>query len=660
MNPEIYPEGTIIDGRYRIVRRLGRGGFATVYQAEHLQLGRAAALKVLEPVAPHVTARFQARFNTEARIAANLDHPNVVRIFDFGFIEGDDRPYMAMELLEGTDLDEYLRGAGSMDPARARALFLPILDALRVGHERGIVHKDLKPANLFFLKAGTPDEKLIVLDYGIARLEGDANPNHTEEGTYTGTPAYMPPEYIQRREVTSAYDVYQLGLIFIEAMTGQPVVVAGSPLAYLVAHIEGKHRIPEGFGDTALGATLLKAIAIEPANRYANAGEFFDAVSIAEVRAGTDFTLAAITVDEAGAEQIAAARRTTERPAPLNKPKSGLPIALILGALLLVGLVGCSSIALLVGAYFMVDDDFDEFDDPAIYMPSEPIALDPPEFPTMPNIANYPSEGQEMQAWLLARYMILTTLNQVRLYDDLLAKTGGWTAKGAAFVPSGTNDLMGLGRQQLQFGLDNAPRREPLEGTARALMSDLNALQQILSDLYDYHSVMRGWESDAGAHGKQLTGQLHGIAQRFEPAFAKFSTHVDQELIKHLAQREDLFATNPFLQLATRAMVAEATLIRTMAEGVGTPKSNAALSKFDGSLQALEKHMRSHQAALTEQYMPTMGIHDRFLGSLKDTRRQAVEIRTGAEGGDDTRADVIFMWMQLHMTFDVYNQLQRF
>ena len=665
----IYPEGTIIDGRYRIERRLGRGGFATVYQAEHLQLGRRAALKVLEPVAPHITERFQARFNTEARIAANLDHPNVVRIFDFGFIEGDDRPYIAMEMLEGRDLEAFLEDEGAMDPVRARRLFLPVLDALRLGHERGIVHKDLKPSNLYLVKEGTDEERVVVLDYGIARIEGDANPRYTEEGTYTGTPAYRPPEYIHRREVTPAYDVYQVGLIFIELMTGQPVVVAGSQIAYMVAHVEGQHRIPDGFTDTPLGAALVKAIAVEPSQRYGDAGEMLAAIEIADVGVGTDFTLPAITLDDAQQQQITSrgtlGQRTTEpRIPPRSAPRKRSSLAPLIGLFIVFGVFGCGGLALLTTAWFVLEEA-----EESTWHPGEaPLSaadpglpfVDSPQVPTMPNIGQLSDAGQEMHAWLLSRYMILTTLNQVRLYEDILQKTGGWSANGASFVPTGTDDLLGLAAQQMQIGLDTPPRRAGLEQQAQAMSDDLAALGDLLGDLYDYHSVQRGWEVDQGAHGKELTQQLLALAKRFRPQFQQFSTQVDKELIHHLAAMEDEHVGDRFVQAATRAMLAQAKLITVMTDQPNSPKSNDALSKFDTELQALEQSVRAERAALTERYSLTGGIHNRYLSSLKDTRKQAAELRAAAKKGDDVRSDTAFLWMQLHMTFGAYNQLQRF
>jgi hypothetical protein len=659
--PEQYPAGTVIDGRYRIESRLGRGGFATVYRSEHLQLGRPAALKVLEPVAPHHTERFRARFNTEARIAANLDHPHVVRIFDFGFIPPDDRPYIAMELLEGSDLEEVLSASTSMPPQRAKKLFEGVIDALRVGHERGIVHKDLKPANLFLVKQGTPQEKLVVLDYGIARLEGDDNPRMTEEGTYTGTPAYMPPEYIHRKEVTPAYDVYQIGLIFIEAMTGQPVIVAGSNLAYMVAHANGQHRIPDGFGDTELGATLLRAIAVDPADRYATCGELLDAVRVASVSADADFTLPRITLDEAEAVQFAESGRTTEREQTVpdgHEPSKGMSAGIVI-ALIALALLGCFGLTAGAGVLVWLSAGQGS-DDPVVTGPLVKDAPEPPALPTMPHIGAMSEAGQEMSAWILGRYMVMAVLYQVRLHHELLAKTGGWSKKGASFVPSGTSDLLSIANQQLETGLTSDPHHGALEKAAKAVQGDLNELGDTLDDLYDYHSVMRGWESDGGAHGKVMTKRLLDLEEKFSTKWRKFSKLVDSELQKHLAQQEDAHAKKPFLAVATTAMRAEHKLVMTMAS---KPKSKAAakaLSDFDAALKPLEKYVRAHRPALTERYKITAGIHERYVSSLKETRKQAAEIRAAAKDGGDVNSKKLGFWSQLHSTFNMYTQLGRY
>ena len=666
-HPEISP-GTIVDGRYRVESRLGQGGFATVYRAEHLQLGRAAALKVLEPVAPHHNERFRARFNTEARIAANLDHPHVVRIFDFGFLP-DDRPYMAMELLEGDDLMEVLARSGAMEPQRAKQLFEGVLDALREGHERGIVHKDLKPSNLFLVKEGTADERLVVLDYGIARLEGDDNPRLTEEGTYTGTPAYMPPEYIHRKEVTPAYDVYQIGLIFIETMTGQPVVQAASSMAYLVAHTSGQHRVPEDFGDTELGATLLKSIAVEPAQRYPDAGALLSAVQMASVSPDADFTLPRITLNEAEAARVSdshpAARTTQPDAVPPtlaqgHKPSKGLPTGVIIAVVVLM-LFGCVGATIAAGGLVWFGlQEASPVATTTITTPETTEMPKTPSFPNIPIIGHMPSDGQEMSHWLLGRQMIMAVMHQVRIYYDVLGKTGGWSSKGAAFVPTGSSDILSVANAQLDSGLNTDPKRRELEKACQAMRPELDALGDTLDDLYDYHSVMRGWESDGGAHGKQMTKTLKDVQQRFSTRYREFSALVDSELRHHLTQREDELSSKPFLSIATTAMKAEHKLISTMARAPKSKDAAAALSEFDDALKKLEQHVRKNRASLTQRYKITAGIHERFVSAMKDTRRQAGEIRKTARDGGDLASLKVSFWSQLHSTFDMYNQLQRF
>ncbi len=268
--------GMLVDNRYRVIRELGQGGFATVYAAEHTSLGRPAALKVLD-IQGRVDDRFIKRFEREARIAANFEHDNVVRIFDFGIVEATNQPFMAMEMLEGWDLEQELRVNGAMSPERAVRLFEGALDALALAHSRGIIHKDLKPSNLFIAKPATHDERLVILDFGIARIDDDAT-KLTQTGAFAGTPAYLAPEYIQDQVVTPAFDVYQMGLIFTETLTGTQVVHANSSVAYLMKHIQGEFEIPPEVTRSVFGPLLAKAIATDPAHRYPNAGVFHSAL----------------------------------------------------------------------------------------------------------------------------------------------------------------------------------------------------------------------------------------------------------------------------------------------------------------------------------------------------------------------------------------------
>ncbi len=274
--------GDVVDGRYEIVNRIGRGGFATVYRSKHIQLDRPAALKILDPITSGTSENFIERFLSEARIVANLRHPNVVMIYDFGVVK-EDQPYIAMDLLEGHDLETELMNHGPIQPERAIKLFLGVLDALNEGHLKQIVHKDLKPSNLFLVHPRTDREKLIVLDYGIARVADSDAPRLTQTGGYTGTPAYMPPEYIRESIVSPTNDVYQIGLILIEVMTGDAVIDEKTSIACMVAHLGGQRNIADWIQQSTWGPILEKALEIDHTKRFQNAGEFMDAIRLGEI-----------------------------------------------------------------------------------------------------------------------------------------------------------------------------------------------------------------------------------------------------------------------------------------------------------------------------------------------------------------------------------------
>lgn len=272
---EFLPGGMVLEERWAIEERIGQGGFATVYRGRHITLERLVAIKVLEAHAlPGDTVQFQQRFLSEAKLAASLEHPNVVDILDYGFLEwkGQEKPFIVMEYLRGHDLETELLTHGPLSPDRAKRLFEGALGALKSSHERGVVHRDLKPSNLFVLHPGEESERMMVVDFGIARVFEDPDAKLTATNQYTGTPAYLAPEYIEAHTVTPALDVYQMGLIIGEALSGTPVVQASSPLAYLMAHCNGEQTLPEMFHDTELGAVLTRAISVNPEDRHPDAG----------------------------------------------------------------------------------------------------------------------------------------------------------------------------------------------------------------------------------------------------------------------------------------------------------------------------------------------------------------------------------------------------
>lgn len=269
--------GEVFDGRFEITGRLGAGGFATVYAATQLNLEQPVAIKVLD-VRTDEPEIFLERFLREAKTAAAIRHPDIVRIIDFGSTHGGD-PFIVLELLDGLNLEEELQRSGAMEPERAHRLFVRCLDALQAAHAQGVVHRDLKPANLFLCQAGTLVETLRILDFGIAHVvEGEAE-RLTGTGQLLGTPAYLPPEYIEAQTISPALDVYQMALIFVQMLTGESVVRGKNLYQSLMAHCSGELDIPVDLIASPVGKVIGIATSLDPERRYRDAGEFRDALA---------------------------------------------------------------------------------------------------------------------------------------------------------------------------------------------------------------------------------------------------------------------------------------------------------------------------------------------------------------------------------------------
>ena len=245
---------TVLGGRYALAELLGRGGMADVYRAEDRLLERDVAVKVLRTAAPD--AADDERFRAEARTLANLEHPHVVSVLDAGRSELG--PYLVLELVEGSSLSHH-RGH-AMDPRLVAAMGRDIADALAYVHRRGIVHRDIKPGNILLDERG----EVRLTDFGIARLLADTA-HHTATGATVGTAAYLSPEQVRGARVTPAADIYALGLVLLEALTGERIY-SGAPIEAALARLhrppEVPTSLPQGW-DTALGGML----AAEPENR---------------------------------------------------------------------------------------------------------------------------------------------------------------------------------------------------------------------------------------------------------------------------------------------------------------------------------------------------------------------------------------------------------
>jgi eukaryotic-like serine/threonine-protein kinase len=259
-------------GEYRLLRKLGAGGFGAVYEAEHPLLKRRAAVKVLHSNLGLDSTTVQ-RFIEEARSASQIRHRHIVDIFSFGTLPNGQYFYV-MDLLEGAPLDRYLKEHGRLEPEVALPLLRPIASALDALHAASIVHRDLKPANIFLAWDSSGEVVPKLLDFGLVKLL--AHPSvHTQSGVPMGTPFYMSPEQCRGEQVDARADVYSFGVLCHELLTGAPPFTGDSATAVLVAHVmKDPPKISELCPELSpeLDEPVLRMLAKVPAERPASAG----------------------------------------------------------------------------------------------------------------------------------------------------------------------------------------------------------------------------------------------------------------------------------------------------------------------------------------------------------------------------------------------------
>ncbi|MBC8508080.1 MAG: protein kinase [Anaerolineales bacterium] len=259
-------------GKYQITERLGRGGMAEVYKAYHPQLERYAAVKVLHGFLAE-GQDFQARFQREAKAIAALRHPNIVQIYDIDTDE--DNYYMVMEFVDGGTLkDRLIQASGPLAIKEMAHIFRETASALDYAHLQGVLHRDVKPANVLLSESG----RVVLTDFGIARIVSDTQ--FTVTGTLVGTPAYMSPEQGKGMGIASPSDIYSLGIILYEMVTGKVPFDADTPLAVIHKHINEPLPSPRTIREDiprVLEAVIVKALAKEPEDRYQSAAEMIDA-----------------------------------------------------------------------------------------------------------------------------------------------------------------------------------------------------------------------------------------------------------------------------------------------------------------------------------------------------------------------------------------------
>jgi tetratricopeptide (TPR) repeat protein/predicted Ser/Thr protein kinase len=304
--------GVILAGRYEIVKLLGEGGMGAVYRAHDRELDRVVALKVIRPELAR-NAQVLQRFKQELILARQVTHRNIIRIFDLGQAEGV--RFITMEYIEGEDLSQILARRGKLPAAEATAIMTQVTRGLEAAHTEGVVHRDLKPQNIMMEASG----KASVMDFGIARSM-DAS-SMTRTGALMGTPTYMSPEQAQGHKVDARSDLYTLGIIFYELLTGRPPFETDNPMATLVKRIQEKPVPPiqvEPSIPRPVNDLVMKMLATKPEERQQSACELL-------------LELDAIEAQRTG---------RTVAVAPVSPADRGIPIKYVAAAMLLVTALG--------------------------------------------------------------------------------------------------------------------------------------------------------------------------------------------------------------------------------------------------------------------------------------------------------------------------------
>lgn len=273
--------GALIGGRYLIVEAISGGGMGRVYKARHQLMKRTIAVKTLLPSMVASGAALK-RFQQEAEALSSLSHPNILSVFDF-FIAEDGQPYLVMDYLEGTNLDQVRQDEGPMSAERAQRVFCQACSALAAAHAAGIIHRDLKPSNIMLVKHGVVADNVKVIDFGIAKIitaEDGSSEQLTATGEVFGSAQYMSPEQCRAQHPDARSDIYSLGCVMYASLTGKPPFIADDPIQCMYKQVNEE---PAPFPDSVICPTELKNVVFKalkknPAERFQSMEEMNEAI----------------------------------------------------------------------------------------------------------------------------------------------------------------------------------------------------------------------------------------------------------------------------------------------------------------------------------------------------------------------------------------------
>ena len=386
-------------GPYRIINQIGKGGMANVYKAYQPSVDRYVAIKVL-PSQLAESKEFAARFQQEARIIAKLEHPHILPVFDYG--ESDGIAYFVMRYLEAGTLKDRMEAGRPLPLNEIDRIFTQLTDALSYAHSHGIVHRDLKPANALIDSHGN----IFLTDFGIAKLLESASPRLTQTDAIMGTPAYISPEQAQAVPVDQRSDIYSLGIILYEMVTGRVPFVADTPLAIILKHVSDPLPPPSSIRPdvpASLEQVILKALAKDPRDRFDTAAEF----AAAWKRALQDKETLRPTAEPAS---IPASRPAVTAFTTKTAPKVGRSIGWAAGCL------AGACLLLSVGGIFLLALNWQNlpFNTPATDVATEiPVNISTQAPIPIPTDTSLPTQA-------------LNNSNEILLEDDFSARSSNW------------------------------------------------------------------------------------------------------------------------------------------------------------------------------------------------------------------------------------------